>query len=171
MPSAPPGTARLVLQELDAQDAHFILALLNTPGFLAFIGDRGVRSVPDALRYLAQGPCASYASHGFGLWKVRLRATGQVVGMSGLVRRESLPHADLGYAFLPEHSGQGLACEAGAAVLRHAFGKLDMGTVLAIVQPGNAGSIRVLEKLGFLATGTRDFNGELLQVHAVQAPR
>ncbi|MBP6596893.1 MAG: GNAT family N-acetyltransferase [Arenimonas sp.] len=171
MPSAPSGTERLVLEELDAQDAGFILALLNTPGFLHFIGDRGVRCVEDALGYLAQGPCASYANHGYGLWKVRLRATGQTVGMSGLVRRETLPHADLGYAFLPEHSGQGLASEAGAAVLRHAFGNLGMGTVLAIVQPGNAGSIRVLEKLGYLATGLRDFNGELLQVYAVQAPR
>ncbi len=169
MSSAPPATARLALLELDAQDADFILALLNSPGFLQYIGDRGVRSAEDALRYLAQGPFASYAKNGYGLWKVALRSSGQAVGISGLVRRETLPHADLGYAFLPEHTGQGLACEAGSAVLRHAFGPLGMEAVLAIVQPGNAGSIRVLEKLGFAATGARDFNGEMLQVYALQA--
>jgi RimJ/RimL family protein N-acetyltransferase len=171
MAAVPPATARLEFSELAAQDAGFIQALLNSPGFLQYIGDRGVRSGDDALRYLDAGPRASYAAHGYGLWKVALRAGGQAVGISGLVRRDALPHADLGYAFLPEHTGQGLACEAGAAVLAHAFGSLGLDTVLAIVQPGNAGSIRVLEKLAFEATGPREFNGETLQVYAARAPR
>jgi RimJ/RimL family protein N-acetyltransferase len=170
MPAVPPATSRLVFAELDVQDAAFLQALLNSPGFLQYIGDRGVRTAEDALRYLAAGPRASYAAHGYGLWRVALRSSGQPVGISGLVRRDTLPHADLGYAFLPEHTGQGLACEAGAAVLAHAFGSLGLDTVLAIVQPGNAGSIRVLEKLAFRATGPREFNGETLQVYAARAP-
>lgn len=163
-------TPRLRLTELDEGDAAFVLALLNTEGFLAHIGDRGVRSLDDARRYLREGPCASYAEHGHGLWKVTRKSDGAAVGMSGLVRRDSLPKPDLGYAFLPDYTGQGLASEAGAAVLAHAFGPLRMAQVLAIVSPGNEASVRVLQKLGMREWGLRDFDGETLRVFTRSAP-
>lgn len=142
-------TPRLTLRRFTLDDAPDILRLVNDPDFLANIGDKGVRSLEDARRYLAEGPLAMYERHGFGLWQVSLTATGEFAGMCGLLRRESLPDADLGYAYLPAFRGQGLAGEAGAAVLRHAAGKFGLRRVLAIVSPGNLGSIRVLEKLGF----------------------
>jgi len=162
-------TPRLRLTELSEDDAGFVLALLNTEGFLRHIGDRGVRSLDDARRYLREGPLASYAEHGHGLWKVTLKADGAAVGMSGLVRRESLPRPDLGYAFLPGYAGQGLASEAGAAVLAHAFGVLRLPQVLAIVSPGNEASVRVLEKLGMREWGLREFDGEPLRVFTREA--
>ncbi|HEU0152236.1 MAG TPA: GNAT family N-acetyltransferase [Arenimonas sp.] len=163
-------TPRLRLSELDEGDAAFALELLNTEGFLQHIGDRGVRSLDDARRFLREGPCASYAANGFGLWKVTRKSDGATVGMSGLVRRESLPKPDLGYAFLPAHAGQGLASEAGAAVLGHAFGVLRLAQVLAIVSPDNAGSVRVLQKLGMREWGLREFDGKMLRVFTLAAP-
>ena len=162
-------TPRLRLSELDEGDAAFALELLNTEGFLAHIGDRGVRSLDDARRYLRENPCASYAEHGFGLWKVTRKSDGVAVGMSGLVRRDALPRPDLGYAFLPAYCGQGLASEAGAAVLAHAFGALRLPQVLAIVSPGNEASVRVLAKLGMREWGLRDFDGESLRVFTREA--
>ena len=162
-------TPRLRLSELDEGDAAFALELLNTEGFLAHIGDRGVRSLDDARRYLRENPCASYAEHGFGLWKVTRKSDGVAVGMSGLVRRDALPRPDLGYAFLPAHCGQGLASEAGAAVLAHAFRVLRLPQVLAIVSPGNEASVRVLAKLGMREWGLRDFDGESLRVFTREA--
>ena len=130
-----------------------------------------MRDETDALRYLAEGPRASYAANGFGLWRVERREDGVVVGMCGLIRRETLPHPDLGYAYLPAHRGRGYAVEAGAAVLRHGFEELGLPRILAIVTEANAGSVRVLEKPGMRKQGgLQDFGNGPLAVHAVDRP-
>jgi RimJ/RimL family protein N-acetyltransferase len=141
-------TARLTLRRLDFGDAAFLVGLLNQPSFLANIGDRGVRNVEDAHRYLREGPMAMYEKHGFGLWHVARRADGVAMGMCGLLRRDFLPDVDLGYAFLPEHWGQGYAFEAADATLRHAATKFGLSRVIGVVSENNTASIRVLEKLG-----------------------
>src|ERR1051325_3688767 len=95
-------TARLKLRELGADDAAFILELVNEPGWLRFVGDRNVHSLDDARGYIARGPAASYEKHGFGLWAVELAASGEPLGMCGLVRRATLEDVDLGFAFRSE---------------------------------------------------------------------
>jgi RimJ/RimL family protein N-acetyltransferase len=142
------STARLTLRRLEFDDAPFLVGLLNQPSFLANIGDRGVRNVEDAHRYLREGPMAMYEKFGFGLWHVARHSDGASIGMCGLLRRDTLPDADIGYAFLPEYWGQGYAFEAAQATLRHAAGKFGLTRAVAVVSEGNAGSIRVLEKLG-----------------------
>jgi RimJ/RimL family protein N-acetyltransferase len=73
--------------------------------------------------------------------------------MCGLLRRDVLPDVDLGYAYLPQYRGQGLAQEAGRAVLVEAGRRGGLRRVIAVVSPGNQGSIRVLEKLGMRFEG------------------
>jgi RimJ/RimL family protein N-acetyltransferase len=142
-------TPRLRLRRFTPEDAPFIVALLNTPGWLAFIGDRGVRTEEDARRYLAAGPIASYAQHGgLGPYHVARRADGLPVGMCGLLRREILPDVDLGFAFLTEHAGVGYASEAAVGVLRFAQTEFGLRRVAGITKADNTRSIRVLEKLG-----------------------
>lgn len=143
-------TERLVLREFTCDDAAFIVRLLNERSFIDNIGDRKVRTLEDAVRYLEQGPLASYAQHGHGLWMVE--RAGTPIGMCGLLRRAQLPEVDVGYALLPEYCGQGYAREAVAATLAFAQRRA-MGRVLAVVSPGNEPSIRLLEKLGFCREG------------------
>lgn len=145
-------TARLLLRPFTPDDAGFIVELLNDADWLRYIGDRGVRTFDDARRYLQEGPIAHQARHGFALAAVALAATGMPIGMCGLIKRDTLPDADLGYAFLPAGRSQGFAREAGAAWLAHAFGALKLPRVLAIVKPDNAASIRTLQALGFKAS-------------------
>lgn len=142
-------TPRLHLRELNDADAAFILRLLNEPSFIDNIGDKGVRTLDDARAYIANGPAASYARHGFGLWAMVREADGALMGMSGLIQRDSLDDVDIGYALLPEFAGQGYALEAGQAVMRFARENLGLARVVAIVSPHNTASIRLLEKLGF----------------------
>lgn len=146
----PLTTARLRVRPLQFEDAAFIVALLNDPAFIRNIGDREVRTEQDARSYLAAGPLASYARHGFGLCGVELGATGAPIGICGLLQREELAAPDLGFAFLPEYRAQGYAFEAAAAVLTDAHARRSLESVLAIVNPDNAPSIRLLEKLGFV---------------------
>ena len=143
-------TLRLLLRELTADDAPFILTLLNDPAWIQFIGDRGVRSIADAAGYIERGPRASYALHGFGLEIVTLNDTGAPIGICGLLKRDSLPEPDLGFAFLPAYRSQGYAFEAASAVRDFARGRLRLSSLLAIVDPANGASIRLLEKLGFV---------------------
>lgn len=147
------ATARLRLDPFTADDAPFIVALLTDPDWLRYIGDRGVRTEEEARGYLAAGPLASYAAHGFGLYRVARRDTGVPIGMCGLLRRETLPDVDLGFAFLPAYRGQGYAREAAAATLAYARGTLGLARILAIVSPENAASMRVLEALGMAREG------------------
>ena len=142
-------TARLRVRPLALTDAPFIVALLNDAAFLRYIGDRRVRSEEDARDYLASGPIASYASHGFGLCAVEVASSGVPIGMCGLLQRQDLAAPDLGFAFLPAYRSQGYAYEAAAAVKRYAHEVLGLDTLLAIVSPDNASSIRLLERLGF----------------------
>lgn len=143
-------TQRLRLSALAAEDAPFILRLLNEPSFLQQIGDRGVRTLGDALDYIARGPVASYERHGFGLELVRLKHGGTPIGMCGLLKREELIDPDLGFAYVPEHWGNGYALEAGRAVLADGWRRCRLPRVAAITAPGNVGSIAVLERLGFV---------------------
>lgn len=142
-------TPRLQLFEFAARDAPFVLELLNEPAFVRDIGDKGVRTLRDALAYIESGPRASYDKHGFGLYRVTAKSTGEPIGMCGLLKRDVLEHPDLGYALLERHWGQGYALEAAQAIMRHARDALGLEDVLAITALDNPASVRLLEKLGF----------------------
>ena len=153
-----------MLREFTHEDAPFVLGLLNEPSWLRYIGDRGVRDLDAARRYLDDGPRASYGRNGFGLWCVVPKGSEAPVGMCGLIRRESLPDVDLGFAFLPAAWGQGFARESAAAVLAHARDALGLGRVLAITDPENAASIRVLERVGMHPAGMVRMPGESIDL-------
>jgi ribosomal-protein-alanine N-acetyltransferase len=135
------ATERLTLTDVTQDDAAFVLELLNDPGWIANIGDRGVRTLDDARAYIRDRFSKS-------LWLVVRDASGERVGMCGLVDREGLDHPDIGYAYLVRHAGQGYATEAARVVLAHAREALGHSTILAITAPDNTPSQRVLEKIG-----------------------
>ena len=160
-------TDRLTLRRLTLDDAEFIFRLVNDPSWLRFIGDKNVRNLEDAVRYLREGPLDMYERYGFGLYRVEERETGAVAGMCGLIKRDTLPDADVGYAFLPEFRGKGYAYEAAAAVLEHGHRVFGLKRILAIVSPDNASSIRVLEKAGMKFERLAEFRpGDPVKVFA-----
>ncbi len=142
-------TDRLRLRRLSVDDAGFILKLLNEPSFIQNIGDRGVRTIADAQAYIRNGPVASYEKHGFGLWLVETKESGAHIGICGLLKREVLEDVDIGYALLPEFWSRGYALESASAVLSYGREKLGLKRVLAVVNPQNQSSIRLLEQIGF----------------------
>jgi ribosomal-protein-alanine N-acetyltransferase len=141
-------TERLELFEFISEDAPFVCQLVNTPKWISFIGDRGVRNDDDATRYIEERISSSYKRFGFGLYLVRLRESSTSVGMCGLVRREHLNDVDLGFAFLPEHEKSGYAAEAASAVLDYARNSLRLKRIVAITMRENERSIRLLRRLG-----------------------
>jgi RimJ/RimL family protein N-acetyltransferase len=141
-------TNRLILRELCAGDAAFILELVNDPDWLRFIGDRGVRTLEDARQYIASGPVDMYLRLGFGLYRVELKESGVPMGICGLIKRESLADVDIGFAFLPKFRSRGFAFEAASATMGYGRGVLGLTRIVAITSPANEDSIRLLGKLG-----------------------
>jgi RimJ/RimL family protein N-acetyltransferase len=143
-------TARLSLRRLVTDDAPFMLRLLNEPSFIQNIGDRGVRTIDDARRYLLDGPIASYEVNGFGLYLVELAATGTPIGICGLLKRPQLADVDIGFSLVPEFWSQGYAFEAASAVMAFARASLGLQRVVAITSLHNDPSARLLSRLGFV---------------------
>lgn len=141
-------TERLTLRRLSTEDADFILSLLNDPAFLRFIGDKGVRTLEEARKYIANGPVEMYARLGFGLYLVELKDDGTPIGLCGLIKRDGLDDVDIGFAFLPEFRAKGYAYEAAAATMDYGKDVLGLARIVAITSPDNAASGRLLEKLG-----------------------
>jgi len=141
-------TERLILRRLTTGDAEFVLELLNEPSFLQYIGDRGVRSLEEAREYIVNRLVASYERNGFGLYLVELKESRIPIGISGLVKRDALPDADIGFAFLPAYWSKGYAVESAAAVMNYARDVLGLTRIVAITSLDNEGSAKLLGKIG-----------------------
>ncbi len=157
-------TERLILRKIVADDSEFILDLLNQPSFIKYIGDRNVRTLEQAREFIESRFRESYRVNGFGLYAVELKTefsrlvtknkkqkakNRKAIGICGFVKRDSLPEADIGFAFLPQFCGKGYAFESADAVMKYGRDVLNLRRVLAITSQDNESSGRLLEKLGF----------------------
>jgi [ribosomal protein S5]-alanine N-acetyltransferase len=158
-------TPRLILRHVTFDDAAFMLGLLNEPSFHANIGDKGVRTLDDARRFLLEGPMASYERNGYGHYLVELKDGQAPIGTCGLINREYIREIDVGFAFVPAYWSQGYASEAAAAVLAYGRDTLGISRIVAVVSPHNTGSIRVLEKLGLRYSGPTQLAADAEIIH------
>ncbi|NHM06009.1 GNAT family N-acetyltransferase [Flavobacterium sp. CYK-4] len=159
-------TERLILREFTLEDAEFVLKLLNSKGWLRFIGERNVKTIADAQNYLANGPMQHYQKHGFGLWLVLLKDT-TPIGMCGILKRDSLDLPDLGFCLLPEYHAKGFAYESAKAAMDVGQTFFGIEKFCAITLPENHASIRLLEKLGFVLAKAIQFpdSNEVLSLY------
>lgn len=153
-------TPRLLLHEFSDSDAPFIIELLNTKGWLDFIGNRNIRTNDDAISYLQKSIYSGYAENGFGLWKVTDKVSGRPAGMCGLLKRKDLEHVDIGFALMPDFIGKGYGSEACRAVLNLATEQFKIEEIWAITDPANTNSINLLLKSGFAFKQTVKMHAE-----------
>jgi ribosomal-protein-alanine N-acetyltransferase len=147
-------TERLVLRPFNLGDASFVLELVNSPGWLQFIGDRNIHSIADAEHYLTNNHIKNYNLKGFGYWVIFRKEELKIpIGICGLLKRDELEHIDIGYALLPQFEGLGYATEAAQGVLTFGFKTLKANRILAISTMENLGSTKVLEKIGMELEG------------------
>ena len=159
-------TERLSLREFTIHDTAFIIELLNTPGWIEFIGDRNIKTTEQAKGYLQNGPIKSYELNGFGLSLVEIKTSKTGIGMCGIIKRDNLENPDIGFAFLPEFTGKGFAFEMANATMNYAKDILKLPTIFAITIPSNERSIKLLKKIGlkFSRTFTFPDDGEELML-------
>ena len=150
-------TSRLIVRELQNDDAQFIYELLNSEAFIKNIGDRGVHTLEQAQQKIESFYQGLYPD--YGLFIVVDKTNTQAMGTVSYLKRDYLEFDDIGYAFLSEFWGKGYALEATQALLNH---KLNSGVkqVLGIVDKDNPPSIRLLEKLNFKIEGELVIEGD-----------
>ncbi len=140
-------TERLILREFELTDEDLIFRLLNSSSWQKFLGNRGINSLADAGKYISDKLINSYKKYGFGLYLIQLKNGNESIGMCGLVKREFLECADIGFALLPEFSGKGYAYEASLATMDYCRSVLKINKLAGITSKDNYRSIRLLEKL------------------------
>jgi ribosomal-protein-alanine N-acetyltransferase len=152
-------STNLNLRRFTCDDGTFIFALLNTPTWKQFIGDRNINTHDDAVNYI-NGPQGLYIKYGYGPWLVSLKDTGEPIGMCGLFKRDYLDKPDLGFAFLPGYEGRGLAHEAAMASLQYISDTYEVDKLYASTTNANLRSQRLLERCGFVRNGLLTPPGE-----------
>lgn len=141
-------TERLTLRITAAEDAPLVLALLNMPKWLKYIGERNVKSLAAAEQYIADRMTPQYERLGYGNYTVIRKADGVKMGTCGLYDREGLDGIDIGFAFLPAYEGKGYGYEAARRITDFAREELKMPAIRGITVAENIASRRLLEKLG-----------------------
>lgn len=130
-------------------DADLMLAIWNDPAFIEHVTDRGIRSLDEASSAMAEGILKLYEDYGYGPYRVALKEDDTAIGICGVFRREGLDEPDIGFALLPEFCSRGYAFEAAATVIDHCRNDIGLERLVAIVSPGNAPSVGLIDKLGF----------------------
>ena len=154
-------TDRLLIESLTFNDAAFILELVNTEGWLTFIGNRNVHSEMDAREYIQK--IIDNSNTDYSLVK---RKEDQIkIGIITFIQRDYLDLADIGFAFLPAFSNQGYAYEATKAVLKTLIETNHLSHILATTIPENRSSIKLLKKLGLSYEKEIEVNKVKLQVY------
>ncbi len=160
------STSRLLLDLLTTADHEFMMSLVNTKGWIKFIGDRNVHSKEEALAYIDK----ILNTTNLYYWVVRIREENTAAGIISFVKRRYLEHYDIGFAFLPEFCGRGYAYEAASQVLQVARENPEHQTVLATTIPGNIKSVKLLNKLGFHFEREIEVENDKLCVYTNKAP-
>lgn len=155
------NTERLQIERLNDQHSNLILELLNTTGWIKFIGDRNVHSIADANNYINK----INSNLNIAYWAVTLKETNQPVGLVTLIKRDYLQHPDIGFAFLPQYNGNGYAFEGANALLNFLTNEAGYDAIDACTLPDNISSIKLLEKLGLQFTEQITHENDLLSIY------
>ncbi|MCB9853048.1 MAG: GNAT family N-acetyltransferase [Phycisphaerales bacterium] len=163
-----PETNRIKLRSMTADDAGAFFALNSHPDVMRYTGEQPLKSVEEARSAIERYP--DFDTYGYGRWACVLKETQAVIGFCGLKYLEDLEAVDLGYRFLPEYWGQGLATEASHASVRFGFETLNLDRIIGLVLPDNTASIRVLEKVGMRLDGEITLDGQQALQYSVRRP-
>lgn len=142
-------TERLLLRAWRPEDAEPFAALSADAEVMRFLRGPVTRAGSDELLASVR---AHWERHGFGLYAIEVRASGAFAGFVGLAipsfLPDVLPAVEVGWRLAREQWGNGYATEGARASMAHGFGELGLRQIISIIDPRNAASLRVAERLG-----------------------
>jgi RimJ/RimL family protein N-acetyltransferase len=154
-------TARVYLRPFTFDDLDAFSVIGSDPDVMRYIGAGKPLSREETQARLS-GIIEHRKKHGFGVWAAVDRSNGALMGYCGLQFLDNTSEVEVGYRLARRFWGMGLASEAARASLRYGFGELGLDRIVAVVQPGNIASQRVLEKIGLTyVKNARFYNSEV----------
>ena len=157
-------TERLYLREADLDDAEFIFELLNSKGWLENIGDREIRTLEDAQKYIVNRLLPDYGKDNIAMFVMEKKDDGTPIGTCGLIKRPELEDVDIGFAMLEKFGKKGYAYEAASATLKMAFEEIKIKRIVGVTTLKNKDSQRLLEKIGLSFEKMIPFDNEELML-------
>jgi RimJ/RimL family protein N-acetyltransferase len=172
---AMPTTERLILRPWKPSDREPFAQINADREVMRYIRDGSTLTRQESDELLNQIE-EHWAQHGFGLWCAAPRDEPDAcLGFVGLAIPSFLPAVlpavEVGWRLTRAAWGRGLATEGARASLAHAFGPLELGSVISVIDPDNARSIRVAEKLGMRreASHRHPVTGRKLLAYAISS--
>lgn len=141
-------TERLRLRRFTLDDVEDYYLLNAHPEVVRYVGRKPLTSLDQARELLQSAPLRDYRTYGMGRLACIDKDSGKLIGFAGLKYVPEINEVDVGYRFLPEYWGRGLASESAAATMAYGRKVLGLKRIVGIVDPANDGSARVLRKLG-----------------------
>ena len=152
-------TGRLILRRFTLDDLPAFYQLCSRPEIIRYAQSTPLASMEEARAFMLAAPFQDYATYGYGRFACVWKDSAEVIGFSGLKYVPEIGDTELGYRFLPEFWGRGLATEAGRASIEFARADLGLSRLVAMVHPDNLASARVLTKLGFAVEKQLRYSG------------
>lgn len=140
-------TERLILREITLDDAEEMYKLHAHPEVQKYTGEPVVKSI-DEIKDAIETRKIDYKKYGYGRWATILKSENKFVGWAGLAYLPEFDEVDIGYRFLPEYWGMGIATEVSQEILNYGFEVIKLKKIIAIALQENKASIRVMEKIG-----------------------
>ncbi len=144
---------RLIIRNIEINDASFYFELFNDPDWIRFISDKNLKSVDETTAYLEKMQLENSKLGGLGFFTVLLKETNEAIGVSTALQREKLEFVDIGYGFLPKGRGKGYAAEATKLIIEYVRTTFKQKKVFAFTLPENENSQKLLKKLDFKFIG------------------
>lgn len=153
-------TERLEIVDLSLDDAQLYFDILNSPGWINNIGDRGIKTLIDAENYVRKNIALNNDDSGQCVYKMVLSNTGEEIGVCSLLKRPELRHYDIGFAIFSRFENNGYTTEGSQALLDYAMKELNIFPVIGITTKENIASQRVLQKIGLKKIGTTNLKDD-----------
>jgi len=156
-------TERLLIEPLSKKDAVFIFKLVNSEGWLQYIGDRNVKNIKDATAYIQK--ILDNKNYVYNVF--RLKKNKEAIGIISFIKRDNHSSPDIGFALLPQYEGMGYAYEAAKKYFDKLINDKQYNEIIGITLQGNNKSIKLLEKLGLTFKERIFQNNEELLIYSI----
>ncbi|HAO06906.1 MAG TPA: N-acetyltransferase [Chryseobacterium sp.] len=159
-------TERLILRELNYNDAKSFYELNLNPNVIRFTGDKAFRSELEAEIFLRN--YNDYKMNGYGRWAVINKLTNSFIGWCGLKLGEIDKETDIGFRLFEEEWNKGYATESAKACLKYGFETLKLRRIIGRAMKENFASIKVFEKIELEYDKDVDFDGQDAVIYKIE---
>ncbi len=159
-------TDRLLLRELNVEDAENFYNLNLNPNVIKYTGDAAFKSVEEARLFLEN--YHEYKRNGYGRWAVIHKETNQFIGWCGLKFDPVENETDIGFRFFETMWNRGYATESAIACLEYGFETLNLKRIIGRAMKENSASIQVLKKIGLEYERDTVFEGQYAVIYKIE---